>query len=196
MITRIFSFIIIAAVCFSCSSGKGGVDIQDTFFGTVKFGQQKQTVLQALYQQHFVDAATGKPDSHFDTIPLDNGDYSELKILASKTSATAGFAFLGQKWLNVQIQFDGNGLYCVTFRAKSAKKNATNAQFAAVLKSLRKSYDMKRMVIGHSSAEGEPTDITGYRYDNDEKMVQLYIDENTDGTSATILSYIANKPQP
>ncbi len=201
MITRIFSFLAIAVVCFSCSSGKGGTDIQDTFFGTVKFGQQKQAVLDALYQQHFVDAATGVPDSHFDTIPLDNGDYSELKILASNApsadsaATAAGFAFLGQKWLNVQIQFDGNGLYCVTFRAKSAKKEATNAQFAAVLKSLRKSYDMKRMVIGHSSAEGEPTEITGYRYDNDGKMVQLYIDENTDGTSATILSYIANKPQ-
>lgn len=200
MITRIFSLFIIAVLCFACSSGGDGTNIQDTFLGSVQFGQQKQEVLDELYQQHFVDAASGQADSHFDTIPLDNGDYSELKILASKPAATdtaaMEFAFLGQRWLNVQIQFDGNGLYCLTFRAKSAKKETTNVLFSSVLKTLQKSYAMKRMVIGHSSAEGEPTDIMGYRYENDGKMVQLYIDENPDGTSAAILSYIANNPQP
>lgn len=51
---------------------------------------------------------------------------------------------------------------------------------------------MKRMVIGHSSAEGEATDIIGYRYESGNRMVQLYINENPDGTAAPILSYIEN----
>ena len=180
----------IGITCFGCGSGKGDSDIQDSFIGSVQFGQQKQTVLDALYAQQFVDAASGQADSHFDTIPLDNGDYSELKILA-KTDTT-GFTFLGRQWLNLQIQFDGNGLYCLTFRAKSTAKNVANQRFANILQSLQKSYDMKRMVIGHSSAEGEATDIIGYRYESGNRMVQLYINENPDGTAAPILSYIEN----
>lgn len=180
----------IGITCFGCGSGKGDSDIQDSFIGSVQFGQQKQAVLDALYVQQFVDAASGQADSHFDTIPLDNGDYSELKILAK--ADTTGFTFLGRQWLNLQIQFDGNGLYCLTFRAKSTAKNVANQQFADILQSLQKSYDMKRMVIGHSSAEGEPTDIIGYRYESGNRMVQLYINENSDGTAAPILSYIEN----
>lgn len=188
--TRFFAILMIGITCFGCGSGKGDSDIQDSFIGSVQFGQQKQTVLDALYAQQFVDAASGQADSHFDTIPLDNGDYSELKILA-KTDTT-GFTFLGRQWLNLQIQFDGNGLYCLTFRAKSTAKDVANQQFADILQSLQKSYDMKRMVIGHSSAEGEPTDIIGYRYESGNRMVQLYINENPDGTAAPILSYIEN----
>ena len=105
--TRFFTILILCTVCFSCGSGKGDSDIQDSFIGSVQFGQQKQTVLNALYAQQFVDAASGQADSHFDTIPLDNGDYSELKILAK--ADTTGFTFLGRQWLNLQIQFDGNG---------------------------------------------------------------------------------------
>lgn len=191
MISRIFSILLIAAVCFSCNSGKSESDIQDTFFGMVQFNQQKQAVLDALYAQHFVDAASGQADNHFDTIPLDNGDYSELKILA--TADTTGFNFLGHRWLNLQIQFDGNGLYCISFRAKSAPKETANQQFSAILKSLQKSYDMQRMVIGHSSAEGEAADIIGYRHQSGARMVQLYINENPDGSAAPILSFIANK---
>lgn len=188
--TRFFAILMIGITCFGCGSGKGDSDIQDSFIGSVRFGQQKQAVLDALYAQQFVDAASGQADSHFDTIPLDNGDYSELKILA-KTDTT-GFTFLGRQWLNLQIQFDGNGLYCLTFRAKSTAKNVANQQFADILQSLQKSYDMKRMVIGHSSAEGEATDIIGYRYESGNRMVQLYINENPDGTAAPILSYIEN----
>lgn len=188
--TRFFAILMIGITCFGCGSGKGDSDIQDSFIGSVQFGQQKQTVLDALYAQQFVDAASGQADSHFDTIPLDNGDYSELKILA-KTDTT-GFTFLGRQWLNLQIQFDGNGLYCLTFRAKSTAKNVANQQFADILQSLQKSYDMKRMVIGHSSVEGEATDIIGYRYESGNRMVQLYINENPDGTAAPILSYIEN----
>lgn len=188
--TRFFAILMIGITCFGCGSGKGDSDIQDSFIGSVRFGQQKQAVLDALYAQQFVDAASGQADSHFDTIPLDNGDYSELKILA-KTDTT-GFTFLGRQWLNLQIQFDGNGLYCLTFRAKSTAKNVANQQFADILQSLQKSYDMKRMVIGHSSAEGEATDIVGYRYESGNRMVQLYINENPDGTAAPILSYIEN----
>lgn len=188
--TRFFAILMIGITCFGCGSGKGDSDIQDSFIGSVRFGQQKQTVLDALYAQQFVDAASGQADSHFDTIPLDNGDYSELKILAK--ADTTGFTFLGRQWLNLQIQFDGNGLYCLTFRAKSTAKNVANQQFADILQSLQKSYDMKRMVIGHSSAEGEATDIIGYRYESGNRMVQLYINENPDGTAAPILSYIEN----
>lgn len=188
--TRFFAILMIGITCFGCGSGKGDSDIQDSFIGSVQFGQQKQAVLDALYVQQFVDAASGQADSHFDTIPLDNGDYSELKILAK--ADTTGFTFLGRQWLNLQIQFDGNGLYCLTFRAKSTAKNVANQQFADILQSLQKSYDMKRMVIGHSSAEGEPTDIIGYRYESGNRMVQLYINENSDGTAAPILSYIEN----
>ena len=180
----------IGITCFGCGSGKGDSNIQDSFIGSVQFGQQKQTVLHALYAQQFVDAASGQADSHFDTIPLDNGDYSELKILAK--ADTTGFTFLGRQWLNLQIQFDGNGLYCLTFRAKSTTKDVANQHFADILQSLQKSYDMKRMVIGHSSAEGEATDIIGYRYESGNRMVQLYINENPDGTAAPILSYIEN----
>ena len=180
----------IGITCFGCGSGKGDSDIQDSFIGSVLFGQQKQAVLDALYAQQFVDAASGQADSHFDTIPLDNGDYSELKILAK--ADTTGFTFLGRQWLNLQIQFDGNGLYCLTFRAKSTPKEVANQHFADILQSLQKSYDMKRMVIGHSSAEGEATDIIGYRYESGNRMVQLYINENPDGTVAPILSYIEN----
>lgn len=190
MISRIFSILLIAAACYSCTPSKS--DIQDTFFGTVQFNQQKQAVLDALYAHHFVDAASGQADNHFDTIPLDNGDYSEMKILASSAD-TSGFNFLGQRWLNVQIQFDGNGLYCISFRAKSAAKDRANKQFSAILESLQKSYDMQRMVIGHSSAEGEAADIIGYRYESNNRMVQLYINQNPDGTAAPILSFIANK---
>ena len=188
--TRFLTIFILCTVCFSCGSGKGDSDIQDSFIGSVQFGQQKQTVLNALYSQQFVDAASGQADSHFDTIPLDNGDYSELKILAK--ADTTGFTFLGRQWLNLQIQFDGNGLYCLTFRAKSTPKEVANQHFADILQSLQKSYDMKRMVIGHSSAEGEATDIIGYRYESGNRMVQLYINENPDGTAAPILSYIEN----
>lgn len=188
--TRFFAILMIGITCFGCGSGKGDSDIQDSFIGSVRFGQQKQTVLDALYAQQFVDAASGQADSHFDTIPLDNGDYSELKILAK--ADTTGFTFLGRQWFNLQIQFDGNGLYCLTFRAKSTAKNVANQQFADILQSLQKSYDMKRMVIGHSSAEGEATDIIGYRYESGNRMVQLYINENPDGTAAPILSYIEN----
>lgn len=188
--TRFFAILMIGITCFGCGSGKGDSDIQDSFIGSVQFGQQKQAVLDALYAQQFVDAASGQADSHFDTIPLDNGDYSELKILAK--ADTTGFTFLGRQWLNLQIQFDGNGLYCLTFRAKSTAKNVASQQFADILQSLQKSYDMKRMVIGHSSAEGEPTDIIGYRYESGNRMVQLYINENPDGTAAPILSYIEN----
>lgn len=188
--TRFFAILMIGITCFGCGSGKGDSDIQDSFIGSVQFGQQKQTVLDALYAQQFVDAASGQADSHFDTIPLDNGDYSELKILAK--ADTTGFTFLGRQWLNLQIQFDGNGLYCLTFRAKSTAKDVANQQFADILQSLQKSYDMKRMVIGHSSAEGEATDIVGYRYESSNRMVQLYINENPDGTAAPILSYIEN----
>lgn len=188
--TRFFAILMIGITCFGCGSGKGDSDIQDSFIGSVQFGQQKQTVLDALYAQQFVDAASGQADSHFDTIPLDNGDYSELKILAK--ADTTGFTFLGRQWLNLQIQFDGNGLYCLTFRAKSTAKDVANQQFADILQSLQKSYDMKRMVIGHSSAEREATDIVGYRYESSNRMVQLYINENPDGTAAPILSYIEN----
>lgn len=188
--TRFFAILMIGITCFGCGSGKGDSNIQDSFIGSVQFGQQKQAVLDALYAQQFVDAASGQADSHFDTIPLDNGDYSELKILA-KTDTT-GFTFLGRQWLNLQIQFDGNGLYCLTFRARSTAKDVANQQFADILQSLQKSYDMKRMVIGHSSAEGEPTDIIGYRYESGNRMVQLYINENPDGSAAPILSYIEN----
>lgn len=188
--TRFFAILMIGITCFGCGSGKGDSNIQDSFIGSVQFGQQKQTVLDALYAQQFVDAASGQADSRFDTIPLDNGDYSELKILA-KTDTT-GFTFLGRQWINLQIQFDGNGLYCLTFRAKSTAKDVANQQFADILQSLQKSYDMKRMVIGHSSAEGEATDIVGYRYESGNRMVQLYINENPDGTAAPILSYIEN----
>lgn len=188
--TRFFAILMIGITCFGCGSGKGDSDIQDSFIGSVQFGQQKQAVLDALYDQQFVDAASGQADSHFDTIPLDNGDYSELKILAK--ADTTGFTFLGRQWLNLQIQFDGNGLYCLTFRARSTAKDVANQQFADILQSLQKSYDMKRMVIGHSSAEGEPTDIIGYRYESGNRMVQLYINENPDGSAAPILSYIEN----
>ena len=71
--TRFFTILILCTACFSCGSGKGDSDIQDTFIDSVQFGQQKQTVLNALYAQQFVDAASGQADSHFDTIPLDNG---------------------------------------------------------------------------------------------------------------------------
>ena len=165
-LTRFFTILILCTACFSCGSGKGDSDIQDTFIGS------------------------GQADSHFDTIPLDNGDYSELKILAK--ADTTRFTFLGRQWLNLQIQFDGNGLYCLTFRAKSTPKEVANQHFADILQSLQKSYDMKRMVIGHSSAEGEATDIIGYRYESGNRMVQLYINENPDGTAAPILSYIEN----
>lgn len=183
---------IIAMVCLACYSCKDSSDIQDTFLGEVRFGQQKQDALNALYRQRFVDAASGLADSHFDTIPLDSGDYSELKILASAADTT-GFAFLGRRWLNLQVQFDGNGLYCITFRAKSAPKAAAAALFSTVLRSLQKSYDMKRAVVGHSSAEGQAADIVGYRYENGGRMVQLYMNEKPDGTAAPILSYVANK---
>lgn len=59
--TRFFTILILCTVCFSCGSGKGDSDIQDSFIGSVQFGQQKQTVLNALYAQQFVDAASGKP---------------------------------------------------------------------------------------------------------------------------------------
>lgn len=180
--------LLLAALCISC--GKDG-GIQDTFFGSVEFGQQKHQVLEALYAQHFVDAATGQQDQHFDTIPLDDGDYSELKILASADST--GFAFLGQRWLNVQVQFDGNGLYCISFRAKATAKAKASKEFAAILRTLQKNYEMQRMVIGNSSAEGQAADIVGYRYDSGLLMVQLYLNELPDGSAAPVLSYIATK---
>lgn len=195
-ITRLFLALLTAAACFSCGSGKSdSSDIQDSFLGAVHLGDQKHDALAALYAQHFVDAASGEADSHFDTIPLEGTDYSELKILAMPTD-TAGFTFLGKRWLNLQIEFDGGGLYCVTFRAKAAAKNSASEQFAAILQSLQKSYPMQRMVIGHSTAEGEATDIVGYRHESGGRMVQLYLNELPDGTAAPVLSYIANKPTP
>lgn len=180
----------VAAMCWSCSS-KSDADIQDTFFGNVRLNQSKQQVLDALYHQHFVDVATGQADSRFDTIPLDNGDYCELKILAP--TDTAGFAFLGHRWANLQIEFDGNGLYCITFRSRQAAKETIKDQFAAILHTLSQSYAMQRIVIGHSTAEGA-ADIVGYRYQSHKRMVQLYLNENGDA-SAIVLSYIANKEE-
>lgn len=190
MILRILISMMVAAMCWSCSS-KSDPDIQDTFFGNVHLNQPKQQVLDALYQQQFVDAASHQADSRFDTIPLDNGDYCELKILSP--TDTTGFNFLGYRWANLQIEFDGNGLYCITFRSRSATKDAINRQFAAILHTLSQSYAMQRMVIGHSDAEGA-ADIVGYRYESHRRMVQLYINENRDA-SAIVLSYIANKEE-
>lgn len=195
-ITQLFLTLLTVAACLSCGAGKGNdSDIQDSFLGAVHFGDQKKAVLSVLYAQHFVDAASGKADSHFDTIPLEGTDYSELKILAMPAD-TAGFAFLGKRWLNLQIEFDGGGLYCVTFRAKASAKERAHEQFAAILQSLQKSYPMQRMVIGHSTAEGQAADIVGYRHESTGRMVQLYLGELPDGTAAPVLSYIANRPTP
>lgn len=190
MMLRILISVMVAAMCWSCSS-KSDSDIQDTFFGKVRLNQPKQEVLDALYQLHFVDAASHQADSRFDTIPLDNGDYCELKILSP--TDTTGFNFLGYRWANLQIEFDGNGLYCITFRSHQAAKDAVSQQFATVLQTLSQSYAMQRMVIGHSTAEGA-ADIVGYRYESHNRMVQLYINESPDA-SAIVLSYIANKEE-
>ncbi len=166
-----------------------GQPIEGAFAGgAIHFGDSRQQVTRGLYSQGFTDAA-GLDEAHFDTIAADaGGSPMLLKVLVP--ADTAGYDYLGMKWINLQVQCDDKGLYSVTMHSRYAAKATVDQQQALLLAALqRKGYAMQRAVIGQSTVVGESTDIVGYRYRHGNRIVQLHVNDEDNGQSSISLIF-------
>lgn len=184
---RVLYILVAMLVLVAC--GKRQPLVQSTFFDGVSFGNNKQAVLNRLYSQGFVDAASGEQDAHFDSIP-DAVGYILLKILTPPD--TAGFLFLGERWGDVQLQLDDKGLFSLTLHSTTlpqAEEAKRHARLLATLKA--QGYDMEPTVVGQSLVEGEATSIMGYRYSDGSHVVQFHENTTPGGNSSISLTHSA-----
>lgn len=169
----------------AANSTTRGADIPTEFLNkAIAFGDDAEQVVKGMEREGFKDAA-GQPEMNFDSVPDNMGNNVAMK--AFSPTDTTGFDYESMKWDKVQVQLDQKGLFSVIFFSKPIDKQQLDQRLHTLLKELqRQNYPLAATKIGQSMLNGDATDIMGYRYEQNGRLMQLHSND-IDGQKSIIV---------